>query len=148
MARDRKGQPRLPLGCARAVGDQQGAHVQHSRERREPGLVVVLRPEITKHGVGQMAFHQLRGPDFPIAKILRKHVRAGKVSVAAEQLRGVTSPSPRVKMVVPLMYRSVLNDGASPDTFTDEPAANCSIANTTIRMSIQVANSPSSESGP
>ena len=70
------------------------------------------------------------------------------VITRAIAVRGVTSPNPSVKNVVPLRYRSVRNVAGPPDTLRDDPAAQCSMANATTSAKAHVANSINSESGP
>ena len=50
MARDGKGKLRLETEGALRAGDQQGAGIEDGGEGRQPGLIVMLRAEITEHG--------------------------------------------------------------------------------------------------
>ena len=88
MARNREGKLRLPFRRALAVGDEQRGHVQDSGERGEPGLIVMLRTKIAEHGIGKVAFHELRGPGFPIAQVRSQDLAVRKFRVPAKQFRG------------------------------------------------------------
>src|SRR5262249_3455588 len=64
------------------------AHVQNRCERRQPGLVTVLGPIVSKYRVGQMAFQNLRGPTFPIVKESRKFDKGVSIEMTYQQFCG------------------------------------------------------------
>jgi hypothetical protein len=70
------------------------------------------------------------------------------VSTRAAVVWGTTSPSPSVKNVVPLMYRSVPNPGAAAVEERADPAAQWRPPKATTMLAAQRPRSMSSESGP
>src|SRR5437879_13926487 len=62
--------------------------------------------------------------------------------------RGVTSPRPRVKKVVPLMYKLVPKVGTPSELARCDPSPHSSTANPTIIPTAQAASSRMIESGP
>ena len=98
MAGCREGELRLPLDFAVAVSDEQGADVQDSRECGDPGLIVVLRAKETERWIGEVALHQLRGPDFPIMHESGERIRAAVTSMPAKKLTsGRRRPGTRIQ---------------------------------------------------
>ncbi len=88
VPRNRKRQLRLAFTGSFDAGHQQRASVKDGRERGQPRLVVVLRAEVSQHGIRQMTFHELRRPAFPIGEQLLQSVEAVRITVAAEQFSG------------------------------------------------------------
>src|SRR4029077_19712309 len=98
VPRNREGQIGLALACALNAHFQKRASIQYGRERRDPGLVVVLRAKVSQDWIRKMAFHQLRGPHFPILEDLAEGVLSTLVAVPAQKLAGGGwGPSARVQ---------------------------------------------------
>ena len=69
-------------------GNHQRAGIEDSRQRPQPGLIIVLRAEKTQRRIGKMAFQYLSSPAFPVAKNPVQHLLLRQVAEAAEQFRG------------------------------------------------------------
>ena len=82
-----EGEAGLAGGDALDPGDYEGAPVEDDRQRRQPGLVVVLGTEVTEDWVGQVALQQFGGPQLPVPQ--ERHSRLAVLGAAPpEQLAG------------------------------------------------------------
>src|SRR5438034_5550787 len=81
-------QLRLPRAPAVQPDHHDRARVEDRGERREPRLVVVLRPEIGERGIGEVTLEHVSGPALPVAQQLGERAGAGVAAVPPQQLRG------------------------------------------------------------
>ena len=55
------------VGAGNSGAGEDGG-IGHHAQRRDPGLAGMLRPEEREHGVGDVAFEHLGGPQLPLGK--------------------------------------------------------------------------------
>src|SRR5258707_2630573 len=67
---------------------KQRAGVENRGQRSTPRLIIVLGPKIRKNGIGEVALHQLRGPQFPVFQQFAQGILAAFVAVAAQEFAG------------------------------------------------------------
>src|SRR5690242_9953552 len=68
MARHGKSEACLLSAEAFQTDHQQGAGIEDSGQRAQPGLVIVLRAVIAEHGVGNVTLKEVGGPALPVAE--------------------------------------------------------------------------------
>ena len=88
VARDGEGEFGLAFARAFDADHDERASVENCGERSDPGLIVVLRTKVGEHGIGEVAFHQLGAPMFPVFEEIVQGYLAGLVAVAAEKFAG------------------------------------------------------------
>ena len=88
MASDGEGEFGLAFAGAFDAYEDEGAGIENCGERGDPGLIVMLRTKIGEHGIGEMAFHEFRGPPLPILEKSVQRVLAIFVAVATKKFAG------------------------------------------------------------
>src|SRR5437879_2428389 len=86
MPRDGKSELRLPRASPLDANHHQGAGIEERGQRSQPGLVDVLRTEISEHGVRNMALQELRGPALEVSQEALQRIQALRRVVTAQQL--------------------------------------------------------------
>src|SRR5579883_2189930 len=86
MPRDRKGEVSLPRASTLDSHFHQRAGIENRRERGYPGLIVVLGAKEGEHRIGEVAFHQLGGPELPCFEQFMERLLAVLVCMAAKKL--------------------------------------------------------------
>src|ERR1700691_6150860 len=88
MAAHGKSQPSLTRACTLATSNDQRRSVEYRGQRREPGLVIVLRTKISEHGVRHVTFEQLRTPALPVAEKPFQSFEAMNTGVTPQKFGG------------------------------------------------------------
>src|SRR2546422_705601 len=86
MPRDGKSELRLPRASPLDANHHQGAGIEERGQRSQPGLVDVLRTEISEHGVRNMALQELRGPALEVMQEPLQGIQALRRVVTSQQL--------------------------------------------------------------
>src|ERR1700691_1383419 len=88
MAAHGKSQPSLTRACTLATSNDQAEVVEYRGQRREPGLVIVLRTKISEHGVRHVTFEQFRTPALPVAEKPFQRFEAMNTRVTPQKFGG------------------------------------------------------------
>ncbi len=86
----RHGERELRLVGVDAVhtGHDQRSDIEHGRQRAQPGLIAVLRPEENQHRIGNVTRQEIGAPAFPVAKNFIEHHLLGTAPQPAQKLGG------------------------------------------------------------
>src|SRR3989449_7957786 len=86
VSRHREGQLGLAHAPSLEAYDHEGARVEDRRQRREPGLIVVLGAEVREHRIRDMTFEDVRGPALPLVQQLSERLVLPVLTVPPQQL--------------------------------------------------------------
>ncbi len=86
MPSNRERELRLPRARPLHRSNQQSASIQHRRQRRQPALVVMLRPVVAQNRIRNMRLQHRRAPPLPLLQQRRQRLMPTAKIVPGQQL--------------------------------------------------------------